>query len=95
MFRQLLAYILRKDLGDAQVVYGILQNSYPEVEAGSGYARLARAFWEAYEPAQDGAAGCLAAEAFAGAHPAEVLAPLDYGYANRIYTPDDLCPPLP
>ncbi len=95
MYRKILAYLLQYDYGDAQVAYGILQNSYPGSAVGSAFAQMARAFWEAYEPAQDLAAGCAAAEAFAIAHPAEVLDPLSYGYANRVYSAFDMCPPLP
>jgi len=95
MYRTVLAYLMEKDGGDARVAYGILQNSFPDGAAGSAYARLARAFWEAYEPTEDMAAGCLAAESYAAAHPAETLDPLAFGYANRVYSPDDMCPPLP
>ena len=95
MYRSMLAYLLAHDFGDGRVAYGILQNSYPDEAVGTAYARLARAFWETYEPVEDVAAGCAAAEAFASTHPAEILDPLGYGYANRIYTAGDMCPPLP
>jgi hypothetical protein len=92
MFRQMVTYVLRQDLGDAQVVYGILQNSYPDGAPGRAYAELGTAFWEAHQASGDLAAACAAARAYAAAHAPDVLGPLYYGYANPTYTEADVCP---
>ncbi|MEW6568024.1 MAG: hypothetical protein AB1449_07630 [Chloroflexota bacterium] len=95
MFRQVLSYLHMGDSGDAQVVYGILQGSYPTGATGHAYAELAQAFWEEYGATGDVAAACLAAQAYAEAHPVEILEPLYYGYANPAYTAQDICPTQP
>lgn len=60
--------------------------------AGSIYAELAIAFWDAYLLHNDHGLACEEAVAFAQTHP-EVLQPLNsFGYANRSYTASDLCP---
>jgi len=92
MFRKIITYVLMSDLGDAQVGYGILQNSYPAMAPGHAYAELATAFWDAFTASEDLPAACLAAQAYAAAHPGDVLGPLYYGYANPTYTEADLCP---
>jgi hypothetical protein len=92
MYREVVTYVLMNDLGDAQVVYGILQNSYPAGAPGHAYAQLGTAFWEPFAAAEDLGAACQAAQAYAAAHPDEVLVPLYYGYANPTYTAADLCP---
>lgn len=92
MFREMLTRLLMNDLGDAQVDYGILQNSYPAGSTGNAYAAMAQAFWEKYVPTADVAAACAAARDFASAHASEVLDPLYFGYSNPIYTASDVCP---
>jgi hypothetical protein len=92
MFRQVVTYILMRDLGDARVAYGILQNSAPNGAPGHAYAQLATAFWDASGEGEDLAAGCIAAQGYAAAHQSDVLGPLYYGYANPTYTEADLCP---
>jgi hypothetical protein len=92
MFRKVVTYVLMRDLGDARVAYGILQNSAPDGAPGHAYAELASAFWDASGDGEDLAAGCIAAQAYAAAHQGDLLAPLYYGYANPTYTETDLCP---
>lgn len=92
MFREVVTYVLMSDLGDAQVAYGILQNSAPEGAPGRAYAELATAFWDTYTATEDLAGACAAAQSFAATHPDEVLGPLYYGYANPTYTAKDVCP---
>jgi hypothetical protein len=92
MYREVVTYVLMNDLGDAQVVYGILQNSYPAGAPGHAYAELGTAFWDLYSASEDLAASCQAARAYAEAHADEVLSPLYYGYANPTYTAAEVCP---
>lgn len=93
-FRKVLTYLRVGDLGDAQVALGILQNRFPSGSTGHAYAEMAHAFWQEYGAGSDLVAACLAAQAFAEAHPAEILDPLYYGYANPAYTPQGICPVL-
>jgi len=56
------------------------------------YAGVARAFWDGYTLDDDLAAGCAAAIAYAAEHPAALEALNEFGYANPIYTLEDICP---
>jgi hypothetical protein len=94
-FRRILAYLLLQDLGDAQVVYGILQGGYPAGSIGHAYAELATAFWDTYQATGSMAEGCRAAQGFAASHASEVLDPLAYGYTNPSYGAQDVCPIAP
>lgn len=94
-FRKVLTYLQMGDLGDAQVAYGILQNGHPSGAIGHSYAEMAQAFWEEYGASGNLAAACTAAQAYAAAHPAEILDPLYYGYANPAYIAQDICPLAP
>lgn len=93
LFHRILAYVKLNDLGDAQVVYGILQNSYPAGSPGRAYAELATAFWDTYQAKADLRAGCASARAYAELHASDVVDPLYFGYANPVYGVADICPP--
>jgi len=59
---------------------------------GSVYSDLAIVFWDSYLASNDHGLACRAAVAFAQSRP-DVLVPLNsFGYANRQYVPEDLCP---
>ena len=92
MYRVVVMYVSKGDLGDAQVAYGILQNQYPAGSTGRAYAELGSAFWGVFGETQDLRRSCLAAQAFAEAHRTAVLAPLYFGYANPAFTTGDVCP---
>lgn len=92
MFREMVTYVEMGDLGDAQVGYGILQNSYPAGAEGHAYAELASAYWETYQPEENAAKACAAARAFAADHTATITDPLYFGYSNPTIQPSDVCP---
>lgn len=60
----------------------------PEAE---GYLAMAQLLVEAPDPVNLPAI-CAAVRQFADDHQAQILDPLYYGYDNRVYTADDLCP---
>ncbi len=94
LYRQMLVHLWRSDPATAGETLKFLQNAHPAGSPGSAYAALAMRVWEAFQEGGGRAAACQASEIFAAAHAAEILEPLDYGYANRIYTSQDLCLPL-
>jgi hypothetical protein len=74
---------------------GAAPNAQAEVDKmalGAGaYAELARRLLAGYADAGLREA-CAAVASFARERPDAVLAPLDFGYANRTYTAEDICP---
>lgn len=77
----------------AEQALQFLQESVPEGSTAYGIRSLAEAYWEAYLETGELEAACAAARRFAQQQPADVLEPLQYGYANRSYTPAEVCPP--
>ena len=88
MFRELWIALQQGDTGAARGVLDAMQASATNDSADM--LELAEATFEAY---QNGGieSACSAAQAFASAHLAGVIEPLNYGYANRAYSPPDLC----
>lgn len=91
-WRLLLAYALMGDQAQAQAAYDGLVADYPAGAVGHDMAALADRFWAAYQAGQV-SDGCRAVVATA----AEDTAVLDffngqYGYANPLWEPADLCP---
>jgi hypothetical protein len=88
-FRRVLAFLRT---GDAQRAQAEL-DGWP---AGTGasaeaYAELARRLLAGYTDSRLDEA-CAAVASYARENSDAVLAPLDFGYANRAYTPEDICP---
>lgn len=92
-YRQMTMYTVMGRLEEASQAVGFLQEAVPEGSPGYGMRLLAENYWGAFSQAQDLSAACASAQRFADQHAAEVLEPLQYGYANRIYTAADVCPP--
>ena len=91
----MLVYVLQDDLEQAQAVYDAALDLFPEGNPGHPYAQLATAFWEEYAASADVAAACAQAVEYASAHADEILTPLGsafYGYSNRDYAAQDVCP---
>jgi hypothetical protein len=88
-FRRVLAFLADDDTLNAQVEL----DRWPAGEGTSAeaYSELARRLLTAY-PAAGLEAGCTAATAFALENSEALLAPLDFGYANRAYAAEDICP---
>ena len=94
LYRQMLVHLWRSDPAAADETLNFLQNAHPAGSPGSAYAALAMRVWEAFQEGGGRTAACQVAETFAAANAAEIIDPLNYGYANRIYTAQDLCLPL-
>jgi hypothetical protein len=94
-YRTMLVYVVQGLEAEAQSAYGTLQAQFLEGEAGHPYAKLASVFWQVYSGGGDISAACTRAVEYASVHTGEVLAPLSggfYGYLNREYTAEDVCP---
>ncbi len=93
-YRMMIALVLLGDLAAAQQQYDSLWALYgphPE-EPGAGFASLADAFWGAYSATQHVGRACTAVRQYAEANPASYEALNQFGYANRLYGPVELCP---
>jgi hypothetical protein len=100
-FRVMLAILQIGDLGSAEEALGELQLAHPAGTPGAGFAGLGAAFWSAFASANQGAqppspaavaAGCQAAQAYSLTHSEETIDLLYYGYANRVYDAESICP---
>jgi hypothetical protein len=88
-YRRVLAFLLDGEPAQAQVE---LDRRLTDPEpAALAYVELARRLIAAHA---DGtlAEACRAASSFVSENSEAMLAPLDFGYANRIYTAADICP---
>ncbi|MCI0396649.1 MAG: hypothetical protein L0322_17155, partial [Chloroflexi bacterium] len=94
-YRMVLAHLVMGRPANAINTYNALQERFPPGTAGHRYAVLASAFWQTYQAEESLAAGCAQAIAYAAAHSEEILDPLGssfYGWLNRDYTAEELCP---
>lgn len=100
-FRVMLAILQIGDLGSVEEALGELQLAHPAGTPGAGFAELGAAFWSAFASSNQGArppsstaiaAGCRAAQAYSLTHSEETIDLLYYGYANRAYDAESLCP---
>jgi len=88
-FRRVLSFLAGGDAPNAQAeVDKMAPGAGASAEA---YTELARRLLAGYADSELSEA-CAAVASFARESPDAVLAPLDFGYANRMYTADDLCP---
>ncbi len=80
--------------GEARTQYPFaqLQGAYPPGTEGSAYLDLAGVFWEFYSEGQDWSSACHAAIDYARENSQTIIEPLYYGYANKTYSPEDMCP---
>jgi hypothetical protein len=87
-FRRVLALLAVGDVGGAQVEVGSRLAASDATTAA--YAALAHEVLAGYAGDVDQA--CAAAASIAAEHAETLLAPLDFGYANRTYAVEDICP---
>jgi hypothetical protein len=94
-FRLLLIGLLRGD-ANARDQLDQLTALYPEGSPVHLTQQMAQAFWDKYPEAQDLQAACAIANAFANSGSNGQYLIVDdlnlFGYTNRTYTSDDLCP---
>jgi hypothetical protein len=69
-----------------------LQSAHPPGTEGSAYSDLAGVFWETFSEGQDWSSACRAAIEYARENSQTIIEPLYYGYANKTYTAEDMCP---
>jgi hypothetical protein len=92
-YRQVTVDVILGRFAAAEQAVQFLQEGNPDGSPGYGMRLLAEAYWQTYLETNDPQAACANAQRFAEQHPTEVLEPLQYGYANRTYTPADVCLP--
>ena len=69
-----------------------LEDKHPPSTEGSAYSDLAGVFWETFSEGQDWSSACRAAIEYARENSQTIIEPLYYGYANKTYTAEDMCP---
>ncbi|MBN2305192.1 MAG: hypothetical protein JXQ72_11975, partial [Anaerolineae bacterium] len=90
-FRIVITYALMRN-GRAEDWFTVLQSENPPGSPGYGFAQMGQAFMDNFRATNDARAACAAAIS-AGASASNVLGVLNsYGYANRSYTLNDVCP---
>jgi LysM repeat protein len=89
LYRLATAYSLAGERNAADAAVEELTERYP----GDSLAELARLWWTAYHTTRDEAAACAVATAFAQRRPDSWRRLADYGFANPLFTPEDLCRP--
>jgi hypothetical protein len=90
-YRQMTLFVQLGRSEEARQALEFMQQAIPEGSPGYGMRLLAENFWETYSDTGDVVAACTSARRYAEQQAATVLEPLQYGYANRIYTPADVC----
>jgi hypothetical protein len=89
-FKIMITYALLKN-GRAEDWFNVVQGENPPGSAGHGFAQMAQAFMDNFRATNDARAAC--AQAISAGATTSVLGSLNgYGYNNRAYTLNDLCP---
>jgi hypothetical protein len=92
LYRSMLLWIQFGDLDQAAATLSFLQEAHPPGRLGEGFSALAKQVWQAYQTQPDLEHACQIAQAFAVEDRGKVLDPLNYGYANKVYSAVDICP---
>jgi hypothetical protein len=90
--KKMLAQISDGSRRAANNTFATLEAENPPGTAGEGYVVVAREFLQSYRRNEDRARACGAAITAAAARPDTLSTLNSYGYANRAYTLNDLCP---
>lgn len=91
-YRVVVAQAALGDVDAARAAYGALSDRIEPGEWTDVWLGSAEAFWEAYEETGSAADGCGAVASYV--LPEDLAGPIvlnEFGYANRTYTPEDLC----
>ncbi len=94
-FRMMLIELVLGQRDRAEEQLGILERDFAGQPSASPFVELSRIVWQGYRESQDMGAACSLASDYASSHPNEVLGPLGgnyYGFLNRDYEADDICP---
>jgi len=92
LYRNVLLWIQFGDLDQAVATLSFLQETHPTGHPGEGYSAIAEEVWRAYQAQPDLKLVCQIAQAYAVEEHEKILDPLNYGYANKIYSAIDICP---
>lgn len=92
LYRSMLLWIQFGDLDQAAATLSFLQEAHPPGHPGEGFRALAEEVWRTYQAQPDLEHACQNAQAFAVEQRENILDPLHYGYANKIYSAVDICP---
>jgi hypothetical protein len=93
-FKRVVAAGFLAQIGQGEALLDEMGEAYPDYPQ-TAYVAMADAFWTEFTSSGSAQEGCYAAHQFAVLNQAAVLTPLGsktYGYANRDYTPTDICP---
>ena len=90
-FRLLVIGVLRGE-ANAKDQLDQLTAEFPDGSPAHDTQQMAQTFWDKYQATQDLKAACVAANAYANEQ-YQIFEDLNlFGYSNRSYTPDDMCP---
>ncbi|MEP7287274.1 MAG: hypothetical protein ABI947_16080 [Chloroflexota bacterium] len=91
-YKKMLAYIAARSPRAADDVLTTLLAENPAGTPAQSYAVLGQAFMDSYKQTRDRKKTCAATLAVAASHPDLLTVLNSYGYANRTYALQDLCP---
>lgn len=91
-YRRVLTFIQLGQLENGQAELTQLLSSYTPETPGYSYLELAQMLWDEYQASGDLAIACQSVREFAQTHTATILDPLYYGYSNKTYIAEDICP---
>jgi hypothetical protein len=92
MYRRVLTFLQLDQIENARTELDLLTTSYLPDTPGYGYVGVAQTLWDEFQTSSDLIAACQAAQDYAQIHSDTVLDPLYYGYANKTYVANDICP---
>jgi hypothetical protein len=94
-FKSIVAYLYLGDIDTATSFFVQMGPIFPEEFQQHAFVQMAQLLINSYVADGSIVGGCKAAEDFAAEHADVILEPLGpayFGYANREFTPDDICP---
>lgn len=91
-FKILLIHVAQGKVDQARDEYEHLQKDFPQGQSGSGFARMAKEFWDEYSSGHGLAAGCARAQEYADAHTAETSDQIDANWHGWQSPELDMCP---
>jgi hypothetical protein len=80
------------DVTAAQAAFDRLSADFPAGAPGHEYQQLAQVFWANYQETSNLSAACIAANAHANETTDAIDGLNAFGYANREYVANDMCP---
>jgi len=93
-FRMIHTHLLMGDSASAETVQSELLSNYPPGSMGYDFAQMGEVFWTEYQATSEVNSACITAQAYANSHQETIIDALYFGYANPVYTAEDICPTL-